>query len=543
MNTLRANRCLLVPTLLVVGLLMPTVCTGQGLLGPGVRGVTIDEAKLRRHVMRPQHLNGVESDKGLDEAADIVKFPPRPIGLPPPHLDVKGFGKAMEAALKDSTAGYIMSLRQNGIPVYTHAWHWAKEPTDGSEAWAINTHMHVASVSKLMTAIAMTKLLNEKRISYDTKIIDYLPAYWRKGSNINKITFRNLMTHTSGFDTGTSHSDYEFMKSQVAAGVSKIGHYHYENMNFGLCRILLSVINGNIDKSLKLPPGIGEDLVWDFVTINAYRQYVTDNVFTPAGVTHATLDHPAGDALAYNFPVVGPGWNSGDLSTMSGAAGWHMSANDLLDVLGTFRRKGTIMTPEKAQEMLDNGFGVDTVGLKTPAGKLYAKNGLWHNGIQAERSWVYFLPENMEMVLLVNSTIGPHPIAQIYGDNLKSGNIPTEAKPTITVNNVTNACGGTLYVSGSGFTEVEQVHITVKNAPGLTSPQEIKFVVGTADKLGKVSIQIPYSINPYSGLPGCPMGSTSTVVVTIIATDKLGRKASTEIYLRNCGITWGACPA
>jgi hypothetical protein len=35
--------------------------------------------------------------------------------------------------------------------------------------------------------------------------------------------------------------------------VTSIGHYHYENMNFGLCRILLAIINGNIDKDFKIP--------------------------------------------------------------------------------------------------------------------------------------------------------------------------------------------------------------------------------------------------------------------------------------------------
>ncbi len=124
-----------------------------------------------------------------------------------------------------------------------------------------------------------------------------------------------------------------------------------------------------------------------------------------------------------------------------------------------------------------------------------------------------------------------------------TGYISTEALPMISVNNVTNQCGGTLYVSGSGFTAGEQVHITVKNAPGLESPQRIGTAVGVASKQGKVTIQIPYSTNPYSGLPGCGNGTTATVVVTITATDESRHSASTEIYLRNCGITWGACPA
>ena len=125
----------------------------------------------------------------------------------------------------------------------------------------------------------------------------------------------------------------------------------------------------------------------------------------------------------------------------------------------------------------------------------------------------------------------------------KTGYIPTQAKPEISVNNVTNECGGTLYVNGSGFTPGEQVHITVKNAPGLKSPQKIGTAVGKADKHGKVTIPIPYSTNPYSGLPGCGKGSTAQVVVTITATDESKHEASTEIYMRNCGITWGACPA
>lgn len=63
------------------------------------------------------------------------------------------------------------------------------------------------------------------------------------------------------------------------------------------------------------------------------------------------------DALAYSFPTPGTGWNSGDLSTMSGAAGWHMSVDQVLNVMGTFRRTRKIMAARKAQSMLDNMFG------------------------------------------------------------------------------------------------------------------------------------------------------------------------------------------
>jgi CubicO group peptidase (beta-lactamase class C family) len=142
--------------------------------------------------------------------------------------------------------------------------------------------MHIASCSKLITGIAMTKLLNEQSLSYDTPIIKYLPKYWTNGLNVNKITFRNLMTHTSGFNTGGSSSDCQTMKSIVAAGVNDHGvhktgddlsYYRYQNMNFGLCRILIAIINGNIAPDANLT-----DQTWDFVTIEAYVKFFRDIV-------------------------------------------------------------------------------------------------------------------------------------------------------------------------------------------------------------------------------------------------------------------------
>ncbi len=386
-----------------------------------LRNISIDEKKLRAHMMRPSHTEAIISSKGRSEGKLEFNFPP---GLVGPRLDVDGFCKALHAALKDSVEGYVARLNKNGAPVCTLQWSWAKKPSDGSVGWTPDRAMHIASVSKLVTAIAMTKLLDAKNISYDANIIDYLPVYWQKGPNINKITFRHLMTHTSGFSTGSSSSDYLFMKGKVAAGVAGVGQYDYENMNFGLCRILIAVINGNIPKGLILPPQMA-DIFWDYVTIAAYKKYVEDNEFKPSGVAGPTLDHPASNALAYTFPVGGNGWNSGDLTSVTGGAAWHMSVNQLLNVMNTFRRKGTIMSNAKAQGMLDAGFGIDVVGMNTPAGKLYNKNGLWGDGAaHVEQSLAYFLPEGMELVVLANSPVGAPPkffrdvVTQIYVNNV-----------------------------------------------------------------------------------------------------------------------------
>jgi CubicO group peptidase (beta-lactamase class C family) len=389
--------------------------------------IALDRTALNQHVMRPAHVLGVRSDRGIE---DEPALPAGPLTQgPAKHLNLKAFTDNLHAALKNDVIGYAMRLRQNGSTVETLEWNWAQTPSDGSVGWTPGRQMHVASVSKLITAIAMTKALDDHGISYDAKIVDHLPAYWHKGPNVQNISFRNLMTQTSGFATAHGETDYETMLHAVAFGVftgppaaNYVGHYRYENMNFGLCRILIAIINGNVNKNLIWP-----DAFWDFATISSYAAYVKAHVLTPSGAAGATLAHPAGAALAYRFPANGNGWNSGDLSAVCGGAGWHLSIDELLNVMGTFRRKGTIMSPAKAQGLLDNGFGIDVIQ-GTAAGTLYNKNGLWEDASDAsarvEQALAYFLPENMELAVFVNSPVGNpakffrNVVTQIYLDHL-----------------------------------------------------------------------------------------------------------------------------
>ncbi len=269
--------------------------------------------------------------------------------------------------------------------------------------------MHVASVSKLLTAIGMVKLLKSKRISYDGTMSGNLPAHWAKGARVGEITYRQLMTHRSGFDVPGSATDYLTMKSKVAAGVANIGNGNYENMNFGLCRLLIPIISGRVNKSAHFfPPNANiNDQVWDAVTIQHYNNYMQENVFRPAGAT-ASFAPPSGraSALAYQFPHSNKkGWNSADLSTVSGGAGWRLSAKDLLKVMHHVRRENTIFSAADAQELLDAGFGIDQIQ-RTPAGTIYNKNGAWGIPDGTEQCVAHFLPNHMESVIYVNSKIG-----------------------------------------------------------------------------------------------------------------------------------------
>jgi hypothetical protein len=386
-------------------------------------GFVIDHAAAEAHVMEPQHTQSVTSSRGLEEGT--TKFAPRPVPAGVTlGFNTDGFVAALNTALAANTAGFVMQLRQHGQPIASSQVGWAHEPSDGSESWAQAIRMHIASCSKMITAMAMTRTLAAHNLPASTPIIDYLPTYWAKGQNIGKITFAELMTHRSGLRVTGSDTYYSIMKAQVAGGVTSanLGVYSYQNMNFSLCRILMSVMNGALAASTTFPAPV-EDQFWDYATITAYSNYVAQNLFQPAGVSGPTLTHPTPDALAYAFPV-GSGWNSGDLTTDCGGTSWHMSVDELLDVMGCFRRAGTIMSPAAAQTMLDDSFGIDVIE-STNLGTLYNKNGLWQSGAsQTEQSLAYFLPRDMELVVLANSPIGPSSqffrdvVTNIYLDNI-----------------------------------------------------------------------------------------------------------------------------
>ena len=132
------------------------------------------------------------------------------------------------------------------------------------------------------------------------------------------------------------------MKSAIAGGIAinDLGQYNYQNLNYGLCRMLFPVINGNINKDTifaqapLVDPAITDSL-WDLATIYAYEAYLQAKVFQPSGVVGATLDHPPGCALAYRVPDDREsGWNSGKLEESCGCDGWHLSVGQLLNVMG-----------------------------------------------------------------------------------------------------------------------------------------------------------------------------------------------------------------
>jgi len=375
---------------------------------------------------RVTNLNvGVPSNRLVPFAAETM------MGRERTRLDVSRFAAVLDQQLDGAVSGYAAQLRKNGAIIHSSSKGWARRYREDGKPnveWSADTRMHVASISKLLTAMAFTRLLKDNRIGVDDAIIDYLPAHWKKGKNIERITFAHLLTHTSGFDTRTSYSDYGFMKAHVARGVfypkrrdprddpndqdkteTGIGVEAYQNMNFGLMRILLPIINKSIDKNAAIP-----DSQWDEETVKHYESYMRRVVFEPAGVTGARLARTTDTALAYDFPNTMDGDDTGKLTCLAGGAGWYMTLNEVMNILGVFRRSGLILEPGAARDMLDAKFGIDWKIQIRGRDYAYTKSGEWYDynltanddlRLQMEQAAVLFLPEDMELVVFANSRV------------------------------------------------------------------------------------------------------------------------------------------
>ena len=371
--------------------------------------------RARTHSFRPPHINtSVVRQEPLQESKPALVSRRAVNRTPKPRLNVAKLGEELHAGLKDNVRGYAFQVRKGGEPIYTLIWDSARSADEGAKGWTLDTRMHVASVSKLLTAMAAVKMLDERGLSFDTKIGGYLPSYWTVGTNSADITFRELLTHRAGFTDTYYDGDFQTFKKQIEVGVAASPGKNYTNGSFSLVRVLNATMTGAVSKNASVPPQFlaMRDAVWDILTSNAFETYVANKVFTPSGVTGIASTGSSTSALAYVTRTDTSGWDSGELQTQLGGAGFRVSVNDVLKVMHTFRRTGKIVSAAKAQEALDAKLGLDVVE-DTPAGKLYLKNGWWGGGGQnanglwhVEQAVAAFLPDDMEAVILVNSNIG-----------------------------------------------------------------------------------------------------------------------------------------
>ena len=159
----------------------------------------------------------------------------------------------VDEAIGHGFDGMIVYVDQAGKPpaFFTGGWkdRQKKIPADP------NSLFKIASISKLYTAIAATKLVKEKRLSFDKTLADYFPELRDRIENAEEITLRMMIQHRSGIPNFTDNPAYwenEQENGQNAldfaldlpASFKPNGGYEYSNTNYLLLRRIMDDVLG-----------------------------------------------------------------------------------------------------------------------------------------------------------------------------------------------------------------------------------------------------------------------------------------------------------
>ncbi len=206
--------------------------------------------------------------------------------------------------------GIIVCVNKTGnqTELYTSGYknRENKIPTDP------NSLFKIASVSKLYTALAITKLVNNRRLSLDKTLADYFPELIGRIENADKITLRMMVQNRSGIPNYTDTENYWVHPKQndkerlelildLPANFEPNENFEYSNTNYLLLSQLIEKVSGvtkfqyikeNILEPLNLNNTYGsiQEVDADDVMSGYYVGYENDLKMDDNGVMLATAE-------------------------------------------------------------------------------------------------------------------------------------------------------------------------------------------------------------------------------------------------------------
>lgn len=300
----------------------------------------------------------------------------------------------IQARLDGKVVGYACTVGAGAVSTFSQGW--ARTAADApAKQFLPSTKITVASVAKFVTAVAAIRVLAKNNVGLDTAIGGHLPNDWKLDASVSSITFRQLLSQSSGIkDYGNVSMDYAQLKKFFTQKVDKTKNTScqgsevvnpanpinpnnkgrcYSNYNFAIFRVLLPWIDGFTDDLANRPQKLAD----------AYVKIVEKNVFAPVGVTGMLAKPPAsgpqatGYAFSYKFPGTSKGVDWGDGTLIVGAAAWYLAIEDIAAVLFSLNKKDDrILTDAQIQDMETTVMGWDKA-TDSAGNRWVEKNGGW----------------------------------------------------------------------------------------------------------------------------------------------------------------------
>ncbi|HUE97514.1 MAG TPA: serine hydrolase domain-containing protein, partial [Longimicrobiaceae bacterium] len=278
------------------------------------------------------------------------------------------------------------------------------------------TRFHVASVTKLLTVIALLQLVEAGEVALDEPLARWIPEYprpWR-----DDVTVRHLLTHTSGIELDEDPAFLEKVRVSRSAD-----------------ELLAAQIEHLAGQELRFAPGTeydytseGIDLAGVIVERAASRPWmevVRDRVLGPAGMEHTRFTRPEEEgrwalgftSLNADLQSTTPGAlrPATDVLTVvakpsSGAWSTAEDLHRLMRALLDHRLLGpawtdSLLTPQRVTAELPKYGIVSWVGLGAQGEDLFGVRTVGHGGVVPGYSAaIEYLPENGWLLAVVSNT-------------------------------------------------------------------------------------------------------------------------------------------
>lgn len=345
---------------------------------------------------------------------------------------MSAFVSTVGQMLNGHVVGYV-GVIGDAVSSQTFVGGFARTAVDGIASttgktavpFTLSTSCGIASASKFLTALAAVQLLDGASwgtidgtaltgLTLDSVMYEALPADWKiQDPGVKQITFRELLTHTSGlpeYPPPPGGEDYANLQNYIC-GKSVLPAtpttppygpggprypVNYSNVGFALFRLLLPNVNAMHNPAHPWRDNTSEPVgVRAQAYANEYERIVADNVFGKVGVTGPTTGPPAGHTYAFGYAF--PGSTAGidqapeNLGLDAGPGAWFISINQLRPVLESLNNiDGKILTAPQWNHMQNIGspagfagtvvgFGIDVLIDSGTGYRWVEKNGGYEN--------------------------------------------------------------------------------------------------------------------------------------------------------------------
>ena len=289
--------------------------------------------------------------------------------------DVLTLNKTALQTQISASKGYAYAIIKNGEPFEIITGGKEKE---GGNTFSANTVMPIGSISKVITEVAVRRLVEGGVLGLDNTIGQYFPDI-PLGTNVANIKIRNLLEMKAGLGTAIDiTTPFESTtKAWLSNSASNVGlKYMYHNGNFSVLQMIIN----------RLAP-------------DGYISYVQQNIFKPLGIYDAKSDPTGLEVKMYSEAFV-----EADLVDVkaTAAAGWCMSLNSLIK-LSKALRYPVILNSSSIKEMKEDRYRFSQTN--SIRGEMWQHDGNLVSGLSGLRTQYLHGCDDYDIIAMTNTNL------------------------------------------------------------------------------------------------------------------------------------------